>query len=111
MIIYKICRETDWEQACAAGIYDGSPDDKRDGFIHFSLKNQVDKTLEKHFTGQEGLILLAIDTACLKSEKLKYEASKTGEKYPHLYGSLCPSTVQSRHMIVKNEAGKNEVYF
>lgn len=110
-MVYKICLETDWEQASAAGIYEGSSDDKRDGFIHFSMKTQVEKTLEKHFAGQQGLILLAIDTTCLESEKLKYEGSKKGEKYPHLYGSLNPSAVISRHLIVKNEAGKNEVCF
>ncbi len=97
--IYKICPETEWNKACDAGVYTGSPDDKRDGFIHFSLKNQVRGTLAKHFSGQDGLLMLVIDVARLNSSDLKYEISRRGETFPHLYGNLFPSAVKAQYII------------
>jgi len=86
-LIYKIaCREA-WEAAQAAQRYEGSADDARDGFIHFSSAQQLAGTLAKFFAGQEGLVLVAVDGDRL-GEALKWEPSRGGELFPHLYGPL-----------------------
>lgn len=111
MTIYKICSQLEWQEACDAGFYTGSRDDKRDGFIHFSTRDQVTGTLVKHFSGKSDLLLLAIDVSLLKSQDLKYEGSVGGKKYPHLYGTLCPSAVKEHYIISQNEAGEHMVDF
>lgn len=106
-LIYKICSEEDWRAACHHGVYTGSADDMRDGFIHFSLKGQVKTTLEKHFTGQNNLLLLAVAADKLDPQQLKYEVSRKGEKFPHLYGKLFPSAVIARYTIHLNNANEH----
>jgi uncharacterized protein (DUF952 family) len=86
-LIYKICPRTEWEAALATGVYQGSEVDRRDGFIHFSSKDQVDETLRKHFEGQRGLLLVAVDPDAL-GPALRFEASRGGALFPHLYGEL-----------------------
>lgn len=108
-LIYKICPEQEWEEACVSGVYAGSADDKRDGYIHFSTRLQLAETLAKHFAGQDGLLLLAVDVALLDPVELKFEISRKGEKFPHLYGKLFPSAVKERYKIHLNDAGKHEV--
>jgi uncharacterized protein (DUF952 family) len=86
MLIYKIMPRAEWEKI--AGAYEGSMDDKRDGFIHFSTKSQLAGTLAKHYAGQTDLMLLAIDADSLGAT-LKWElAPKRGEEFPHLYAAL-----------------------
>ncbi len=104
-LIYKICPKGDWDAARKSGVYSGSADDQRDGFIHFSLKHQVRATLDKHFSGRDGLLLLAVATDRLNPEALKYEISRKGEKFPHLYGNLFPSAVVARYTIALSDAG------
>ncbi len=89
----------------------GSRDDVRDGFIHFSTREQVTGTLAKHFAGQGDLLLLAIDVSLLNPQDLKYEGSAGGKKYPHLYGSLCLSAVKEHYIISQNDAGEHIVDF
>jgi uncharacterized protein (DUF952 family) len=85
--VYKILTKPAFEEASAKGRFDGSPVDLRDGFIHLSAGNQVAGTLAAHFAGQAGLVLLAVDTeAC--GGRLKWEPSRGGELFPHLYGPL-----------------------
>lgn len=86
-IIYKICPETLWREAETAGIFTGAPIDVADGFIHFSTAEQVRETAAKHFAGQSGLLLVAIDEAKL-GPALKYEVSRGGALFPHLYAPL-----------------------
>jgi uncharacterized protein (DUF952 family) len=86
-IIYKICPAPAWREAGRAGVYKGSDDDSRDGFIHFSTAAQVAGTAGKHFAGQRDLILLAIDADAL-GDALRWEPSRGGELFPHLYGDL-----------------------
>ncbi|MGH1349947.1 MAG: DUF952 domain-containing protein [Methyloligellaceae bacterium] len=86
-IIYKICSQSEWDKAAEREVYTGSSDDERDGFIHLSTWEQVPGTLEKHFKGQQDLLLIAVDEAKIK-EHLKYEASRDGDLFPHLYGQL-----------------------
>lgn len=85
--IYKICPASAWREAERQGVYRGSADDRRDGFIHFSKASQVAETAAKHFAGQAGLFLIAIDADALGGA-LKWEPSRGGELFPHLYGDL-----------------------
>lgn len=85
--IYKICQRRLWQTAEADGAFAGSADDRRDGFIHFSTAGQVAETAAKHFGGQTNLILIAVDTARL-GPQLKWEPSRGGALFPHLYAPL-----------------------
>jgi uncharacterized protein (DUF952 family) len=87
--IYKICAAAEWERAVGAGVFPGSDVDRRDGFIHFSTAEQVAETARRHFTGQRDLVLIAFDTGRL-GPALRYEASRGGGLFPHLYGQLDP---------------------
>jgi uncharacterized protein (DUF952 family) len=90
--IYKILRADEWSEAERTGVYRGSGDDRRDGFIHFSTAEQTPGTFEKYFAGTPGLILAAIDADTLGSA-LKWEPSRGGALFPHLYGDLPLSAV------------------
>jgi uncharacterized protein (DUF952 family) len=86
-LVYKICPRVEWEAACAAGVYRGSLDDLRDGFIHLSCKSQVEQTLRRHFAGRSDLVLVSVESARLGAA-LRFERSRGGESFPHLYGEL-----------------------
>jgi uncharacterized protein (DUF952 family) len=86
-IIYKICPAAQWLEAECSGAFRGSEIDLRDGFIHFSSAAQTAETAAKHFTGQHDLVLVHVDAAKL-GDKLKWEPSRGGALFPHLYGEL-----------------------
>lgn len=86
-VIYKICGQAEWTAAVAQGVYRGSPDDLRDGFIHFSAAEQVRGTAAKWFAGRLDLVLIALDPRSL-GPQLRYEASRGGALFPHLYAEL-----------------------
>ena len=85
--IYKICPASAWREAERQGVYRGSSDDIRDGFIHFSTASQVAETARKHFFGQTGLFLIEVDADAL-GEALRWERAHNDELFPHLYGEL-----------------------
>lgn len=85
--VYKIMSRASLAEARKTGRFDGSDDDIRDGFIHLSAASQVAGTLEKHFPGAADLVLLAVQTARL-GDCLKWEPSRGGELFPHLYAPL-----------------------
>ncbi|MEO1270541.1 MAG: DUF952 domain-containing protein [Myxococcota bacterium] len=85
--IYKICTVSAWSEAEAAGLYRGSADDRRDGFVHFSTATQLRATAAKHFAGQRGLVLVTVDAEAL-GDALRWEPSRGGQLFPHLYGTL-----------------------
>ncbi len=85
--IYKICPASAWREAERQGVYRGSADDARDGFIHFSQGSQVAETARKHFFGQTGLLLIEVDADALGGA-LRWERSRNDELFPHLYGEL-----------------------
>lgn len=87
MLIYKIFRADEWAELQAAGVTNGAPVDVADGFVHFSTAEQVAETAAKHFAGQDGLILLALDPQTL-GPTLKWETSRGGALFPHLYRPL-----------------------
>ncbi len=90
--IYKICARTAWEEAETAGRYAGSEVDRGDGFIHFSTAAQLPGTAAKHFAGLTDLMLIAVDGERL-GDALKWEPSRGGELFPHLYAALSVSAV------------------
>ncbi|QGZ36418.1 DUF952 domain-containing protein [Stappia indica] len=92
-LIYKISPGKDWQQAEARGRFSGAPVDLADGFIHFSTAEQLRETAAKHFAGQDGLVLVAVEAEAL-GEGLKWEPSRGGALFPHLYGELEMSAVR-----------------
>jgi len=85
--LYKICPASLWREAERKGIFRGSEHDLRDGFIHFSTAGQVAETATRHFAGQDDLLLIAVEAASLGAA-LKWETSRGGALFPHLYGEL-----------------------
>lgn len=86
-IVYKICPAALWRDAEHDGIFRGSEVDARDGFIHFSTAAQVKETAAKHFAGAHDLLLVCVDAARL-GDRLRWEPSRGGALFPHLYGPL-----------------------
>ncbi len=90
--IYHICRRDEWIASQAAGRYAGSSQDKADGFIHFSNARQIVASAAKHRAGQSGLVILEVDAAALGAA-LRWEPSRDGALFPHLYGELPAAAV------------------
>jgi uncharacterized protein (DUF952 family) len=86
-MIYKICPASAWREAERQGVYRGSPVDASDGYIHFSTASQLAETARKHFFGQTGLFLIAVDADGL-GDAVRWERSRNDELFPHLYGDL-----------------------
>jgi uncharacterized protein (DUF952 family) len=91
--IYKIVPEDLWRAAERTGVFTGAPVDVSDGFIHFSTEEQVQETAARHFSGREGLLLVAVLTAPLGGA-LRWEPSRGGALFPHLYAPLGLHAVQ-----------------
>jgi uncharacterized protein (DUF952 family) len=91
--IYKICDAVLWREAERAGVFDGAPVDHADGYIHFSTAGQVAETAARHFAGQADLVLVAVNAEALGAA-LRYEPSRGGAMFPHLYGKLPLSAVR-----------------
>ncbi|WP_027244179.1 DUF952 domain-containing protein [Leisingera daeponensis] len=92
MLIYKIFRADEWAALQAAGETSGAPIDVADGYVHFSTATQAAETAAKHFAGAEGLTLLACDAGAM-GEDLKWEVSRGGAEFPHLYRNIRLSDV------------------
>ena len=87
LVLYKIMPRLDWEAAQAKGIYEGSAVDRKDGFIHLSAAHQVRATAQKHFFRQSDLVLVSVREEDL-GITLKWEVSRGGDLFPHIYGPL-----------------------
>ncbi len=87
MLIFKILRADEWAELRAKTETSGAPIDVSDGYIHFSTPGQAAETAAKHFAGVDGLILLGLDADAL-GPNLKWEPSRGGQLFPHLYGPL-----------------------
>ena len=107
-LIYKIEGRDAWEAAEAAARYQGSADDARDGFIHFSSREQLAGTVAKHFAGRDNLVLVAVDAEAL-GDALKWEPSRGGELFPHLYGPLSLEAVIGVADLPLDAGGRHEV--
>lgn len=92
-LIYKIAPRALWREAEAKGVFAGAPVDLADGYIHFSTAAQAAETAAKHFAGQDGLVLIAVDTDRLGAA-LKWEVSRGGALFPHLYAALDPAAAR-----------------
>ena len=86
-IIYHLARDRAWQAAGESGIYQGAPEDRSDGFLHFSTADQIVESAARHKAGQTDLVLLAVD-ASLLGDALRWEASRGGALFPHLYADL-----------------------
>jgi len=85
--IYHMCRRAEWERAVLGGVYPGSSQDVADGFMHFSTAEQIVESAARHRAGQDDLVLLAVEEERL-GEVLRWERSRGGALFPHLYGPL-----------------------
>ncbi|MET8837171.1 DUF952 domain-containing protein [Micromonospora sp. NPDC004540] len=95
-MIYKILANSEWEQAQAAGRFTGTAMDRQDGFIHLSAADQVVETARRVFAGVTGLTVLTVDEARL-GEALRWEVSRGGALFPHLYAALPVDAVVAAH--------------
>jgi uncharacterized protein (DUF952 family) len=93
--IFHMCRRDEWQAATASGMYAGSSQDRADGFIHFSSAAQIVASAAKHRAGQDDLVLIEVAAESL-GDSLKWEASRGGALFPHLYGGL-PVAKVARH--------------
>jgi uncharacterized protein (DUF952 family) len=105
--IYKICERPEWQEAQRDGCYSGSAVDRRDGFIHFSTATQAVETADKHFAGVKDLILIAVDAEALGAA-LKWEPSRGGALFPHLYGAMLLAAVRWAKPLPDESNGKRE---
>ena len=106
--IYKICPASAWHEAARQGVYRGSADDTRDGFIHFSNASQLAETTKKHFAGQTGLLLVEVDADAL-GERLRWERSRNDELFPHLYAELDLGAVTGVRELRLRSDGSHEI--
>lgn len=104
--IYKIVPESLWREARQKGFFEGAPIDLTDGYIHFSTAAQARETAARHFAGQTGLLLVAVDGAML-GEALKYEPSRGGDLFPHLHARLPMDAVLSERPLPVGADGKH----
>ena len=91
-LIYHMCPFEAWAVALKDGTYSGTAQDLADGFIHFSTRDQIVDSARRHRAGQDGLVLVAVDVERL-GDRLKWEKSRGGDLFPHLYGTLKPAEV------------------
>lgn len=95
--VFKIFRAPEWVGFRQSGVFAGSPDDNRDGFIHLSTEAQLGGTLSRHFSGETGLVVarLSLDD----DPSLRWELSRGGDVFPHLYRALVVGDVAAHHMV------------
>ena len=93
-IAFKILTADQWSQFKRDGVFRGAPVDLADGYIHMSTAGQVEETLSKHFAGQSGLVIARIDLTAIEGS-VKWEVSRGGALFPHLYAPLPMTAVLS----------------
>ncbi|MFD1796308.1 DUF952 domain-containing protein [Paracoccus aurantiacus] len=108
MMIFKVLRDTEWQQFRAAGETAGAPVDLADGYIHFSTAETLAGTLDKHFSGEDGLWLLACDAEIL-GDALRWEPSRGGLLFPHLYRALRLDEVALSRPLPRKPGGGFEI--
>lgn len=103
-LIYKLLPGSEWRSAQDQGVFKGSGIDLADGYIHFSTGQQAQETARRYFAGQTDLILLTIEADELGSA-LKWEPSRGGDLFPHLYGDLALDRVRKAQAIALDQDG------
>jgi uncharacterized protein (DUF952 family) len=104
-VVYKICPRDEWLRARQFGAPVPSDDDMRDGYVHLSRAGQVAGTLARHFAGREDLVLLAVRVERLPEGTLRWEASRGGDLFPHLYDRLSVASVEQVFDLPLDESG------
>ena len=104
MLIFKIVHGAEWEAAVRDGSYVGSAKDRADGFLHFSTAKQLMGTLQKYYAAEKDLVLVAVNEDLL-GNALKYEPSRDGDLFPHLYAPLSISAVKWVREITRESNG------
>ncbi|MEU4593739.1 MULTISPECIES: DUF952 domain-containing protein [Micromonospora] len=95
-MIYKILTDDEWTRARADGRFAGTAMDRQDGYVHLSAADQVVETARRFFAGVTGLTVLAVDESRL-GDALRWEESRGGALFPHLYGALPVDAVVAAH--------------
>lgn len=103
-LIYKILPVSEWRGAQAKGVFEGSAIDLTDGYIHFSTAAQAQETARRYFRDRADLMLLAVEADAL-GEALKWEPSRGGDLFPHLYGPLAASAVVEKRALALDADG------
>ena len=103
--IFKVVHGSAWDEAQRSGVFQGAEIDRRDGYIHFSTAEQLPETLAKHFAGQTDLLLVACDADDLGTD-LKWEPSRGGDLFPHLYASLPVALARETWELALDESGQ-----
>ena len=104
--IYKICMADEWRAAADAGVFTGAAIDLADGFIHFSTRAQVEETARRHFAGRDGLVLVSIE-ADQVGAALRWEPSRGGDLFPHLYGPLPVAAAMRVEPLPRDDRGQH----
>ena len=98
--IFKILPGPEWRAALAVGRFEGSAIDRADGFIHFSTADQAAETARRYFRDQPDLMVLVVEAATLGA-RLRWEPSRGGALFPHLYGALgCDQVIAARNALL-----------
>jgi uncharacterized protein (DUF952 family) len=103
-LIFKVVHEQEWRDAESAGLFHGSAKDRADGFLHFSTAQQLGGTLDRYYAGADDLLLVAVDTGALGTA-LRFEPSRDGALFPHLYGDLALAAVHWTRPLLRDAAG------
>ena len=106
LFAYKILTKDQYDQLKTDGVFKGAPVDLADGYIHMSTREQAAETAAKHFGGQDNLVMLMIDLAPF-GEAIKWEKSRGGALFPHLYGDLALSAVAGKVVLRLDEQGRH----
>ena len=106
LFAYKILTKDQYDQLKTDGTFKGAPVDLQDGYIHMSTREQAAETAAKHFAGQDHLVMVMVDLAPLR-EAIKWEESRGGALFPHLYADLPLSAVAGKVILRLDEQGKH----
>lgn len=108
-IVYKLLTLADWQAAAAAKVFSGSGIDVADGFIHLSAADQVGETLSRHFASVAGtLVLLAVDLGLVEGD-VKWEPSRGGALFPHVYGTIPLAAVVAAEPLTQDRDGSHRL--
>jgi uncharacterized protein (DUF952 family) len=106
LFAYKILTKDQYDRLKTDGVFKGAPVDLADGYIHMSTREQAAETAARHFAGQDNLVMLMIDLAPFGGA-VKWEESRGGALFPHLYGELPLSAVAGKVVLRLDEQGKH----
>lgn len=109
-LVYKVIDAVTWNKAMKIGIFKGSSDDQRDGFIHLSTEYQVERVLGKFFKGQKDLLLIEIPLEVIVDD-VEFEEATDGKLYPHIYGDLQTTSATNTYPLALDDKGNHILPF